>query len=324
MQGGSLMKRRWLVIWILLFTLVLFRVDHAIAQEEVKIGYLTLVMSLPTFVALEKGFFQDQGLKVTATPFESGTLIVDALVASRIDVNAGSAIIGHWLVEENLPGAFKIFIVYGPIGPKDVSFVLMVARDSTLKEMKDLKGKRVGTFPGIASLALAKAVLRPYFDPNKEVTLIEIPPGNIVQALAAGQIDAYFAPEPFGMMAEAKGVSRHLVKHPLQALNLQNGFPGAVFVFSSKFLKEKPLVAKKVKAAYYKSVDFIQTNEVAARKFLVKYTNLPEPFAMKIPYEPWIKVEQYNKTAGQPYFDSLRKEGLFQKHIDTSQLYYQE
>jgi ABC-type nitrate/sulfonate/bicarbonate transport system substrate-binding protein len=57
MQGGSLMKRRWLVIWILLFTLVLFRVDHAIAQEEVKIGYLTLVMSLPTFVALEKGFF---------------------------------------------------------------------------------------------------------------------------------------------------------------------------------------------------------------------------------------------------------------------------
>jgi NitT/TauT family transport system substrate-binding protein len=316
-------KSRWVVLF-LIFTLTLVAMDSPMAQEEVKIGYLTLVMSLPTFVALEKGYFQEQGLKVSGTPFESGTLIVDALVAGRIDVNAGSAIIGHWMVEQNLSGTFKIFVVYGPFGPKDVSFVLMVAKDSPLKEMKDLKGKRVATFPGITSLSLAKAVLRPYFDPDKEVTLIEIPPGNIVQALAAGQIDAYFTPEPFGMMAEAKGVGRHLVKHPLQALNLQNGFPGAVFVFNSKFLKEKPILAKKVKAAIYKGIDFIHNNEGEARKFLPKYTNLPEPFAMKILWEPWIKVEQYNKSFGQPYFEVLKKEGLFQKDIDTSRLYYQE
>jgi NitT/TauT family transport system substrate-binding protein len=317
------MKKKWLVVGILVFALTLLMLSRSMAQDEVKIGYLTLVMSLPTFVALEKGFFQEQGLKVVNTPFESGTLIVDALVAGRIDVNAGSAIIGHWMVEQNLPGAFKIFIIYHAPA-KDVSFVLMVAKDSPMKEMKDLKGKRVATFPGITSLSLAKAVLRPHFDPNKEVTLIEIPPGNIVQALAAGQIDAYFTPEPFGMMAEAQGVGRNLVKHPLQALNLQNGFPGAVFAFNSKFLKEKPVLAKKVKAAIYKGVDFIHTNEGEARKFLVKYTNLPEPFAMKIRWEPWIKVEQYNKSFGQPYFEVLKKEGLFQKHIDTSQLYYQE
>jgi NitT/TauT family transport system substrate-binding protein len=200
----------------------------------------------------------------------------------------------------------------------------MVAKDSPLKVMRDLKGKRVGTFPGITSLALAKAVLRPHFDPNKEVTLIEIPPGNIVQALAAGQIDAYFTPEPFGMMAEAKGVGRYLSKSPLSALNLPNGYPGGAFFFNSKFLKEKPILAKKVKAAIYKGVDFIQTNEGEARKFLPKYTNLPEPFAMKIPWEPWTKIEQYNKSFGQPYFEVFKKEGLFQKHVDTSQLYYQE
>ena len=324
MQGGSLMKRRWLVIWILLFTLVTSGVDHTMAQEEVKIGYLTLVMSLPTFVALEKGYFQEQGLKVVNTPFESGTLVVDALVAGRIDVNAGSAIIGHWLVEQNLPGTFKIFVVYGPLGPKDVTFVLMVAKDSPLKEMAGLKGKKVGTFPGITSLSLAKAVFRKYFDPDKEVTIIEIPPGNIVQALAAGQIDAYLTPEPFGMMAEAKGVGRHLVKYPLHALNLQNGIPGGAFTFNSKFLKEKPLLAKKVKAAIYKGADFIHTNEMEARKFLVKYTNLPESFSMKIPIDPWTKVEQYNKSYAQPYFEVLKREGLFQKHIDTTQLYYKE
>jgi NitT/TauT family transport system substrate-binding protein len=318
------MKKKWLVVGILVFALMFLNLNLSMAQEEVKIGYLTLVMSLPTFVALEKGYFQEQGLKVVNTPFESGTLVVDALVAGRIDVNAGSAIIGHWLVEQNLPGTFKFFVIYGPLGLKDYSFVLMVAKDSPMKEMKDLKGKRVATFPGITSLSLAKALLRPHFDPDKEVTLIEIPPGNIVQALAAGQIDAYFTPEPFGMMAEAKGVGRHLVKHPLSLLNLQNGYPGAVFAFNSKFLKEKPTLAKKVKAAIYKGIDFIQTNEREARKFLPKYTNLPEPFAMKILWEPWIKVEQYNKLSGQPYFEILKKEGLFQKQVDTSKLFYQE
>lgn len=284
---------------------------RTMAEEEVKIGYLRLVTGLPLFVALEKGYFQEQGLKVVTTPFESGTLIIDALVAGRIDVSSGNAIITNWLAEQNLPGTFKIFLVYGVTKSQDNSFTLMVTKDSQLKGIMDLKGKKIGTFPGIASLALAKAVLRNSLDPDKEVTFIEVPPGNIVQALAAGQIDAYFAPEPFGMMGVVQGVTRHLVKSPLLVLNLKNGFPGAGDAFNSKLLKEKPQVAKKVKAAFYKGVDFIYANEGEARKFLVKYTNLPEPFAMKIPREEWIKVEQYDKSAGQPYFDVLRKEGLF-------------
>ena len=318
------MKKKWLVALVLIFSLMVLFPNHSMAQEEVKIGYLTLVMSLPTFVALEKGYFQEQGLKVVNTPFESGTLIVDALVAGRIDVNAGSAVVAHWLAEQNFPGTFRVFVVYGPIQPKDNTFILAVAKDSPMKEMKDLKGKKVATFPGIASLILAKAVLRPYFDPEKEATLMEIPPGNIVQALAAGQIDAYFTPEPFGMIAVAQGVGRYLVEHPVQSLNLKTGYPGGAFTFNSKFLIEKPLVAKKVKAAIDKGVDFIHTNEKEARQFLVKYAKLPEPFAMKIPFDPWWKAEQYNKSYGQPYFDLLKKEGLFQKQLDTTQLYYQE
>ena len=319
------MKKQWLIILVFLFSVMILSPNHSVAQDEVKIGYLGFVLALPTFVALEKGFFQEQGLKVTPTLFESGTIITDALITGRVDVQTGSAIIASWLAEQNIPGTYKIFIMYGNREVlQDNTMALMVAKDSPLQGIADLKGKRIGTFPGIASIALAKAVLRNSFDPDKEIILIEVPPGNIVQALAAGQIDAYFAPEPFGMIGEAKGVARRLIKSPLLLLNLKTGIPGAPFSFNSKFLKEKPLVAKKVKAAYYKAVDFIYSNETEARKFLPKYTNLPEPFAMKIPWENWVKVEEYNKTWGQPYFELLKKEGLFQKNVDTSKLFYQE
>jgi NitT/TauT family transport system substrate-binding protein len=319
------MKKQWLIILVFLFSVTILSPSPSIAQDEVKIGYLGLVVALPTFVALEKGYFQEQGLKPTATLFESGTIITDALISGRIDVQTGSAVIGHWLLEQNMPGTFKVFIMYGNRAVlHDNTMALMVKKDSPLNGIGDLKGKRMGTFPGVASLALAKAVLRSSFDPDKEITLIEVPPGNIVQALAAGQIDAYFAPEPFGMIGEARGVGRRLVKNPLLLLDLKTGIPGAPFSFNSKFMKEKPLVARKVKAAYYKAVDFIHSNEAESRKLLIKYANLPEPFAMKIPWENWVKVEEYDKSWGQPYFELLRKEGLFQKHVDTSKLFYQE
>jgi NitT/TauT family transport system substrate-binding protein len=318
------MKKKWLVALVLVFSVTILFPNHPMAQEEVKIGYLPLVMSLPTYVALEKGYFQERGITAVPTPFDSGSLLVDALVGGRLDVTTGNGIITHWLVEQNLPGTFKIFLISGPTSAKDVSMVFMVAKDSPLKGVGDLKGKQVGVFPGITTIVLAKAAMRPFLDPNKDVTIVEVPPGNIVQALASGQIDAYFAPEPLGILAEAKGVGRHLVRHPLAVLNLVNGWPGAVFAFGSKFLKEKPLVAKRVKAACDKGVDFIQANETEARKFLVKYANLPEPIAMKMPFDKWFKVEQHNKPSGQPYFEVLKKEGLFQKQIDTTQLYYQE
>ena len=319
------MKKKCLLALILLFLVTIVSPNYSMAQDEVKIGYLGFVLALPTFVALEKGYFQEQGLKVTPTLFESGTIITDALITGRVDVQTGSAIIASWLAEQNMPGTYKIFIMYGNREVlQDNTMALMVAKESPLQGIADLKGKKMGTFPGIASISLAKAVLRNAFDPDKEITLIEVPPGNIVQALAAGQIDAYFAPEPFGMIGEAKGVARRLIKNPLLLLNLKTGIPGAPFSFSAKFLKEKPLVTKKVKAAYYKAVDFIYSNETEARKFLPKYTNLPEPFAMKIPWENWVKVEEYNKTWGQPYFELLKKEGLFQKNVDTSKLFYQE
>ena len=44
----------------------------------------------------------------------------------------------------------------------------MVGKDSPLKEVKDLKGKRVGTFPGIASLALGESGIEALFSIQKK------------------------------------------------------------------------------------------------------------------------------------------------------------
>jgi NitT/TauT family transport system substrate-binding protein len=306
----------------LLVILVLTAAGTALSEERVKVGYLRIVMSLPTFVAAEEGFFEEAGMKAELTPFESGTLIISALMAGRIDANCCSAITGYWFAEQSTPGRFKIFLAYGTPSLKNPSFVAVVRKDSPLKSLRELKGKRVGTYPGASSVELARAIIRTQTDPEG-VIFQEVPPSILISALAAGQIDAFFAPEPMGMIAISKGIGRHLVEEPLSLLGLKKGFAGAGFGFSAQFLKQNPLLAKRLKAVYYKAVDFIGKDEKAARSLLPKYTGLPESIAMHIPIQKWMKTETLDKAATQRYFDLLYKEGAYKKRVDTTKLYYE-
>lgn len=302
---------------------LLMTAGGAFGAEKVTIGHLAVVPSLPTYVAMEKGFFTDEGLDVELVPFQSGTAIIDALVSGRIDANCMSAITGHWFAAQGAPDKFKIFLVYAADSNVDNTMVVVVKQDSPLKDLKDLQGKKVGHFPGPTSMALARAIIRTQIDPEK-VTFAEIPPPTLIAALAAGQIDAYFSPEPFGMIAVYQGVGRYLMQSPCTLLGLKKGIVGGAFSFSARFLQERPEVAKKVKAAIEKGVDYIKTNEEEARGYLPKYTPLPPPVAARIPFEKWITIKNLDKQAPQLYFDLLYKEGAYQKQVDTTQLYYEE
>jgi NitT/TauT family transport system substrate-binding protein len=313
------MKKR---VAILVMILLLMTARSAFCAEKVTIGYLRIVMSLPTFVAVDKGLFEREGLRVELIPFESGTLIIDALVAGRIDANACSAITGYWFAAQGAPDRFKIFLAYGTPSLKNPSFVAMVKKDSPLKGLRDLKGKRVGTYPGGSSVELAKAIIRTQMDPEG-VVFQEVPPPILISALAAGQIDAFFAPEPMGMIAISQGIGRHLVEEPLSLLGLEKGFAGAGFGFSAQFLKENPGLAKKLKSAYYKAVDLIEKDKNAARPLLTKYIGLSESVAKNIPIQNWMKIETLDKEATQRYFDILYKEGAYKKKVDTTKLYYE-
>jgi len=85
------MKRITALIVIILLVMT---AGAALSEEKVRIGYLHLALSLPTFVAAEKGLFEQEGLKVELTPFESGTLIISALIAGRIDAACACGTVG--------------------------------------------------------------------------------------------------------------------------------------------------------------------------------------------------------------------------------------
>ena len=133
---------------------------------------------------------------------------MEAMLSERADGSANGTGTGNLAVGElAAPGTFKIFCS-NPSNVKNVLDEVLVPIASTAKTMADLKGKRVGSGPGIQNITLAKTILER--GGATGATVIELPIAQHIAALAAGQIDGCYTLEPTGTIGRLNGTTRCL------------------------------------------------------------------------------------------------------------------
>jgi NitT/TauT family transport system substrate-binding protein len=116
------------------------------ALTTVKVGLLRLSSSAPIFIGMEKGFFEAEGIKVEPVWFKSAQPIALATASGDLDVGATGLTAGLY---NSIAQGIKIVIVAdkGREWPGYKLTALMVDREqgqSAIKNLTDLKGKRVG------------------------------------------------------------------------------------------------------------------------------------------------------------------------------------
>ena len=179
---------------------------RAQANPKIRIGYWPVAAGLPFFAAIEKGYFKEAGLDVEAIKFAGAQQVMEAMLAGRSDGSSnGTGSANLAIGEIAQPGLFKIFAT----NPSNAKFVLdefIVPKDSPVKTMADLKGKKVASGPGIQNVTLAKTMLERAGATG--ATVIELPIGQHVAALVAGQVDACYTLEPTGTIGRMNGTTR--------------------------------------------------------------------------------------------------------------------
>ena len=110
------------------------------------------------------------------------------------------------------PGLFKIFAT-NPSNAKYVLEEFLVPKDSPVKTMAELKGKRVASGPGIQNVTLAKTMLERAGAGVMSVT--ELPIGQHVAAIAAGQIELEDGTWVHGFVCESEALrgARDITQH---------------------------------------------------------------------------------------------------------------
>jgi len=289
----------------------------------VKIGYTPLIYAQPTFVAIEKGFFEEVGIKPEVTRYENSTQIVNSLISGGLDFCAITPVLSVFASESKIDKAdsqFKMYYYNLDSTKHPISFML-VKKGSNIKELKDLKGKTVGVFPGnILSRVSTKLLLKDLMDVERDIKFQDVGPQIQGQAIESGQIDAMFCLEPFATITLEKGIADIL--HVAPQLSIFEPLAGGCGMMSTQFVKQNPEIARKFEEAIQKAVDFIRTNEEYAKKVLVKYTPLTDDIVLKVRQPEYKTSREMDGTLLQSEYDILVREGVLKKPMDTKRLIY--
>ena len=288
--------------------------------ERVRIGYLPITSDASFFVAVEKGFFKAQGLLVEPIKFQGSNQTLEALVAGRIDATAIVALEAALALEANTPDQFRIVEMTAATAETKVHRIV-VKTDSPIKTLADLKGKRVGTFPGSQMVAFLKLILGRYLDADREVEIIQLKPPLQPQALESGQVDALFCLEPTGTLLESKGLARAISINPLYEF-IQKPFPTAVSVVSAPMASKKPEVVKRIIAGFTAAHEYIKAHPQEAAMTFPKYTPVGPEIAGKVSlYDNWAPGA-IDRDAVQRLADLYAEKGILAKRVSTVTLYF--
>jgi sulfonate transport system substrate-binding protein len=154
--------------------------------------------------ALEKRL-ADQGITVSWSEFTSGPPLLEALGAGALDFGATGDV--PPLFAQAAGGALYYVGIYrgSPAGS-----AILVRKDSPIKTLEDLKGKKVAFKRGssahnVTVKALRKAGLKP-----EDVQQVDLAPPDAAAAFKNGSIDAWSIWDPYLAIAEADPDTRVL------------------------------------------------------------------------------------------------------------------
>ncbi|MCE3241235.1 MAG: transporter substrate-binding protein [Deltaproteobacteria bacterium] len=249
-------------------------------SETVKLGDLAAISNAAVYIAVEKGFFKEQGVVTDITNFASAAKQVPALVAGELEVSVGSATAGLFnAVAQQAP--FRIVADKGQARQGYGFSLLTVRKDlvdsGQVKSFRDLKGKKIAI--------LAKGNIQHYLVGKmaeevgltiNDVELTFLNAASQVTAFETKAIDAAYAVEPWAARFAERGVAVPF-RTPDQVKGLGPVQVG-VIIYSGKFINERRPVAQRWMNAYLKAAEVFHKNgtkdpEIAA--ILEKYTKVP-------------------------------------------------
>jgi len=299
---------------------------RAQAGPKIRIGYWPIAAGLPFYAAVELGYFRQAGLNVEVLKFAGAQQIMEGMLSERCDGSANGTGAGNIAIGElAAPGTFKIFCS-NPSNVKNVLDEVIVPVASTAKTMADLKGKRIGSGPGIQNVTLAKTVLER--GGASGATVVELPIGQHIAALAAGQLDGAYTLEPTGTIGRLNGTTRVLEAGVISRYVLGDPMApwfGGSASLTSAFIKKHPEEAKKFITAYGKGVAYVRAKAVEARQYLKGYTAIEGPLTGEVPLAAYTMYNEFTPADVahfQKFFDLFSDKGIFTSRLMVNSMLY--
>lgn len=218
---------------------------------------------LNLYVAKEKGIFEKNGLDIEIIKVDDLSAARDAVVAGKADVFWSCPTVAISAIAGGAP--IKIISQV----KKPCTSVLVVPQDSPIKELKDLKDKRIaGISPSCeAVISITKAAKAA----GGDFTLEKLAGGPALAALEAGQVDGAILEEPQVSIAELKG-------YKVLFRGISDDIPCRTINAKTSFIAANPDVLKRFVQSIDEANELILADPIASDivDIAVEYTGAPK------------------------------------------------
>lgn len=297
-------------------------------KVSIDVGMLKLTSTAPLFIAMEKGFFEEENLEVNAKWFEAAQPITVATAGGSVDVGATGITASLFNM---VAGGQQLWIVADK-GREQKGFsssAMLVPNDSKADKPSDLKGKRIGiTQTGSTYHYMAGRILE-----NHGLTLddVQLVPLNsikgLMEALNSKQVDAVILNEPNISTVVQEGYGKVISK-----VGDEMDYQTSGIFFSPKFAEDKDTAVRflrayaKATSYYYDAVLTQENGELVPGEnydevieIIAKYTDQdPELIKLGLPY-----MDSNGRLLTediQTQIDWYAKEKLIDKAIDVNEI----
>ena len=210
----------------------------------------------PQYVAIEEGYFAEEGLDLTLVTGFGADKVLTALISGEADIGFMGAEASIYAYQE---GATDPAVNFAQLTQRAGNF--LVAR----KEMKDfkwedLKGKKVlgGRKGGMPEMVFEYILKKNGIDPQKDLTIDQsIDFGSTAAAFTGDDSAAYTVEfEPSATILEKEGAG-----YVVASLGEASGYvPYTSYSAKESYMKENPEIIQKFTNALQKGMDYVQSH----------------------------------------------------------------
>ena len=258
------------VVLVLVTVLALSMSAGAAWAQNVKVGYLhTLAVDGQFWIAMEKGFFKDQGLDMEPIKFTSGIPLMQALSGGSVDVAIMGAVISNFPAQ----GVGKVFLV------NDIEYdtAMLFARPETgAKDIQAVKGKKIATVKGTTAHVFLHTALKNHgIDSTKDVNIVSMDMAGAVSAFISGAVDYVATWSPFNVLIRDK------VPGAIMLSSAKEFYPNAAimggWVATNANYNDHKDMLKKIIRAWIQANDYMVNNPDEALDLIhkVAYAEIP-------------------------------------------------
>lgn len=249
-------------------------------------GHMALLVDL----ALEKGYFAEEGLEALIMKLGDGKSAMEAFLGGEctFGIMGDPPVVKQALVRDD-------FAVIASLSNSANSTKILARKDRGISEGRDLKGKRIGVKNGVSSQIFAELYLKKKGITLSEVTFQAMDLKDMPSALMTGDIDAYSSSNMY--LLEGKrllGDRAQVLSEP--GFCLTNNYLTA----KRELLAAQPELTRRVMRALAQAEKSLAEHPQEARALIGRALKVSAADAESI-----LNEENHTLTLGQRQLDSL-------------------